>query len=214
MSSRVASGKARDEMIGTIEEEAGRMARFVGNLLDITKLEAGAVELKRQPTDLSDVIGVALRRTEGLLADFEVSLDVEPDLPLLKLDDMLIEQVLVNLLDNAAKYAPPSSTITITVRKMGGVVRLQMMDEGVGIPEEQLSLIFEKFHRVKSRDHQRAGAGLGLAICRGFVEAMGGAITAANRIDRSGAVFTVELPVPGAGLILRVLWAAAFKHAG
>ena len=187
---------ARDEMIGTIEEEAGRMARFVGNLLDMTKLESGAVELKRQPTDLSDVIGTALRRTEGLLAGFEVSLDVEPNLPLLELDDMLIEQVLVNLLDNAAKYAPPSSTITIMARKMGGVVRLQIMDEGVGIPEDQLSLIFEKFHRVKSRDHQRAGTGLGLAICRGFVEAMGGAITAANRIDRSGAVFTIELPVP------------------
>ena len=190
--------KARAEMIGTIEEEASRMARFVGNLLDMTKLESGAVELKRQPTDLSDVIGTALRRTEGLLADFEVSLDVEPNLPLLELDDMLIEQVLVNLLDNAAKYAPPSSTITIMAREMGGVVRLQIMDEGVGIPEDQLSLIFEKFHRVKSRDRQRAGTGLGLAICRGFVEAMGGAITAANRIDRSGAVFTVELPVPAA----------------
>ena len=190
--------KARAEMIGTIEEEASRMARFVGNLLDMTKLESGAVELRRQPTDLSDVIGTALRRTEGLLADFKVSLDVEPDLPLLELDDMLIEQVLVNLLDNAAKYAPPSSTITIMARKMGGVVRLQIMDEGLGIPEDQLSLIFEKFHRVKSRDHQRAGTGLGLAICRGFVEAMGGAITAANRIDRSGAVFTVELPVPAA----------------
>ena len=190
--------KARAEMIGTIEEEASRMARFVGNLLDMTKLESGAVELRRQPTDLSDVIGTALRRTEGLLADFKVSLDVEPDLPLLELDDMLIEQVLVNLLDNAAKYAPPSSTITIMAREMGGVVRLQITDEGLGIPEDQLSLIFEKFHRVKSRDHQRAGTGLGLAICRGFVEAMGGAITAANRIDRSGAVFTVELPVPAA----------------
>ena len=72
------------------------------------------------------------------------------------------------------------------------------MDEGSGIPEDQLSLIFEKFHRVKGRDHQRAGTGLGLAICRGFIEAMGGAISAANRPDRSGAVFTVELPVPAA----------------
>ncbi len=190
--------KTRAEMIGTIEDEAGRMARFVGNLLDMTRLEAGAIELRRQPTDLLDVIGTALHRTEGLLADFKVSLDVEPNLPLLQLDEMLIEQVLVNLLDNAAKYAPPSSTITLRARKTGSVVRLQIMDEGAGIPADQLSLIFEKFHRVKSRDRQRAGTGLGLAICRGFVEAMGGAITAANRADRPGAVFTVELPVPAA----------------
>jgi len=188
--------KSRAEMIETIEEEASRMARFIGNLLDMTRLESGAVELKRQPTDLSDVVGTALRRTEALLSDFKVSLAIEPNLPLLELDDMLMEQVLVNLLDNAAKYAPPSSTIAISARKMGGVVRLQVMDEGAGIPEDQLSLIFEKFHRVKGRNRQRAGTGLGLAICRGFVEAMGGAITAANRIDRSGAVFTVDLPVP------------------
>ena len=188
--------KARAEMIGTIEEEASRMARFVGNLLDMTRLESGAIELRREPTDLSDIVGTALHRTEALLADFKVSLDIEPNLPLLELDEMLIEQVLVNLLDNAAKYAPPWSTITVKVQKAGGVVRLQVLDEGVGIPEDQLSLIFEKFHRVKGRDRQRAGTGLGLAICRGFVEAMGGAISAANRPDRSGAVFTVELPVP------------------
>ncbi len=190
--------KSRAEMVGTIEEEASRMARFVGNLLDMTRLELGAVELKRQPTDLSDVIGTALHRTEALLGDFKVRLDIEPDLPLLELDDMLMEQVLVNLLDNAAKYAPPSSTITIEARKRGSVVRLHVMDEGRGIPEDQLLPIFEKFHRVKGRDHQRAGTGLGLAICRGFVEAMDGMITAANRIDRSGAVFTIELPVPAA----------------
>ena len=190
--------KTRAEMIGTIEDEAGRMARFVGNLLDMTRLEAGAIELRRTPTDLTDIIGTALHRSEGLLADFKVSLDIEPDLPMLQLDEMLIEQVLFNLLDNAAKYAPPSSTITLKARKTGSVVRLQIMDEGAGIPADQLSLIFEKFHRVKSRDRQRAGTGLGLAICRGFVEAMGGAITATNRADRSGAVFTVELPVPAA----------------
>jgi two-component system, OmpR family, sensor histidine kinase KdpD len=190
--------KARAEMVGTIEEEARRMARFVGNLLDMTRLESGAIELERQPTDLSDVLGTALHRTEALLADFKVNLVVEPNLPLLELDDMLMEQVLVNLLDNAAKYAPPWSTITVKAQKAGDVVRLQILDEGLGIPEDQLSLIFEKFHRVKGRDHRRAGTGLGLAICRGFVEAMGGVISAANRPDRSGAAFTVELPVPAA----------------
>ena len=187
---------ARAEMIGTIEEEAGRMARFVANLLDMTRLESGAIELRRQPADVLDVIGAALQRTEGLLKDFKIALDIEGGLPLLELDEILLDQVLFNLLDNAAKYSPPSSTITITARRSAHAVKLQVLDEGPGIPEEQLSLIFEKFHRAKSRDHQRAGTGLGLAICRGFAEAMGGTVTAANRNDRSGAIFTVELPVP------------------
>lgn len=174
------------------------MARFVCNLLDMTRLEAGAVELTREPADVSERIGTALQRTEGLLKGFKVNLAIEPNLPLLELDSLLMEQVLVNLLDNAAKYAPPSSTITVRAQRKDGTVRLQIIDEGPGIPEDQLSLIFEKFHRVKNRDLQRAGTGLGLAICRGFVQAMGGTITAANRMDRAGAVFTIEMPVSSA----------------
>jgi two-component system sensor histidine kinase KdpD len=186
--------KARAELIETVEEEAARMTRFVGNLLDMTRLEAGAVELTREPADIAEVIGSAVRRIEGLLKGFKVRFDIEPKLPLVEIDDLLMEQVFVNLLDNAAKYAPPASTITLRARKRDGVVWLQVMDEGPGIPEDRLSLIFEKFHRVKNRDHQRAGTGLGLAICRGFVQAMGGTITAANRLDRAGAVFTIEMP--------------------
>jgi two-component system sensor histidine kinase KdpD len=187
--------KGRLELAKTIEEEGARMTRFVGNLLDMTRLEAGSVQLTREPTDISEIIGTAMHRTEKLLKDFKVRMDIETDLPLLELDQMLTEQVLVNLLDNAAKYAPPSSTITIRARRSEGVVRLQVIDEGPGIPQDQLDLIFEKFHRVKDRDHQRAGTGLGLAICRGFVAAMGGTIKAVNRADRSGALFTVELPI-------------------
>ncbi len=195
--------KARAEMIKTIEEEAARMARFVGNLLDMTRLEAGAIELKREPADVSELIGTAMRRTEGQLKGFTVKLDIEPNLPLLELDELLMEQVLVNLLDNAAKYAAPPSTITIRARKNDGTILLQVIDEGPGIPEDQLPLIFEKFHRVKNRDHQRAGTGLGLAICRGFVQAMGGTITGANRMDRAGAVFTIEMPAGAAPEVYR-----------
>ena len=108
--------KGRLELAKTIEEEGARMARFVGNLLDMTRLEAGSVQLTREPTDLSEIIGTAVHRTEKLLKDFKVRMDIEPDLPLLELDQMLMEQVLVNLLDNAAKYASPSSTITIRAR--------------------------------------------------------------------------------------------------
>jgi two-component system sensor histidine kinase KdpD len=110
----------------------------------------------------------------------------------------LMEQVLINLLDNAVKYAPSGSTLVLAADQHGDRLRLRVIDEGPGIPEDRLEKIFDKFHRVNHADRQRAGTGLGLAICRGFVEAMGGTITAANRTDRSGAIFTVALPVSSA----------------
>jgi two-component system sensor histidine kinase KdpD len=104
--------------------------------------------------------------------------------------------VLFNLLDNAAKYAPARSTIRIAAWRESEAVYLQVIDEGEGIPSGDLEQIFDKFYRVQKGDQVRAGTGLGLAISRGFIEAMHGKITAANRIDRSGAVFTIRLPVP------------------
>ena len=190
--------KARDELVGTIEEEAGRLSRFVANLLDMTRLEAGAIELKREASDMSEIIGAAVHRMKALLEGFKLHYDIEPELPLVDLDVLLMEQVLINLFDNAAKYAPAASTITIVAKRDNGSVRIQVIDEGPGIPEDRLTRIFEKFHRVNGGDRQRAGTGLGLAICRGFVEAMGGTIVAANRPDRCGAIFTVELPISAA----------------
>ncbi len=187
--------KARGDLIETIEEEAQRMSRFIANLLDMTRLEAGAIELKREPVDVSEALGAAVRRAEGLLKGFKIVFDVEPNLPLLRLDEVLMEQAIVNLLDNAAKYASPPSAITIRAKKDRASVRIEIADEGPGIPEDRLSLIFEKFHRVKNRDHQLAGTGLGLSICRGFIEAMGGTIVAANRTDRPGAIFTIQIPI-------------------
>jgi two-component system sensor histidine kinase KdpD len=185
---------ARADLLRTVEEEAGRMSRFVANLLDMTRLEAGAITLKREPADLSELIGSAVYRVKEQIAGFRIEYDIDPDLPLIDLDVLLMEQVLINLLDNAAKYAPSSSTITIRANKAGGAVRLQIIDEGPGIPEDRLTRIFEKFHRLDAGDRQRAGTGLGLAICRGFIGAMGGTITASNRADRPGAIFTVEFP--------------------
>ena len=115
---------------------------------------------------------------------------------MLDLDDVLFEQVLFNLLDNAAKYAPAGSLVTITAWQQNGHVCVQVIDEGPGIPPADLEHVFDKFYRVGGADRRRAGTGLGLAICRGFVEAMHGTITAANRTDRTGAVFTITLPVP------------------
>jgi two-component system sensor histidine kinase KdpD len=184
----------RRDLAGTIRDEAERLGRFVRNLLDMTRLESGAIELNREMMDIGEAIGAALERCSRVLAQHRVMLDVEPDLPMLDLDPVLFEQVLVNLLDNAAKYTPPGSTLTIEARRRPGTINLQVRDEGPGVPADELERIFAKFHRADARDRKRAGTGLGLAVCRGFVEALGGTITASNRSDRSGAVFTVIFP--------------------
>jgi two-component system sensor histidine kinase KdpD len=115
---------------------------------------------------------------------------------MVQLDFVLFEQVLFNLLDNAAKYSPAGTLIGLEAAQADGEVRLQVIDEGAGIPADDLERIFDKFYRVHATDRRRAGTGLGLAICRGFVEAMGGRIVAGNRGDRPGAAFTVALPIP------------------
>ncbi len=190
------SEKDQSELLTTISDEAERMGRFVANLLDMTRLESGAVARNREPVDLGELIGSLLRRAAKILAHHHVKLDVADRLPTLLLDEVLLEQALFNLLDNAAKYSAQGTTITLRAwfdapeRK----VILQVLDEGLGIPPEHLEAIFKKFFRVHATDRTRAGTGLGLAICRGFIEAMGGHIEAANRSDCSGAVFTVSLP--------------------
>jgi two-component system sensor histidine kinase KdpD len=186
----------KEALLATIIDEADRLNRFIGNLLDMTWLESGALKPRQTPAEVSDVIGTALQRAAKILAHHRVEVALEPNLPMLALDMVLFEQVLFNLLDNAAKYAPAGSLITITASRQGDSVLLRVMDEGDGIPAGDLERIFEKFHRVSGADRRRAGTGLGLAICRGFVEAMEGTITASNRSDRKGAVFTVTLPVP------------------
>jgi two-component system, OmpR family, sensor histidine kinase KdpD len=110
---------------------------------------------------------------------------------------VLTEQVLFNLLDNAAKYAPQGSRIAVTAAQERGQIAIRVLDEGEGIADADLERVFDRFYRVRRGDRQRAGTGLGLAICRGFVEAMGGTITAANRLSRKGAVFTIMLPSAG-----------------
>jgi two-component system sensor histidine kinase KdpD len=186
----------KEALLSTIIDEADRLNRFIGNLLDMTRLESGALKPRQTPAEVSDVIGTTLQRAAKILAQDRVEVELQPNLPMLALDMVLFEQVLFNLLDNAAKYAPIGSLITITASQEGNSVLLRVMDEGEGIPAGDLERIFEKFHRVSGADRRRAGTGLGLAICRGFVEAMGGTITASNRSDRKGAVFTITLPVP------------------
>jgi two-component system sensor histidine kinase KdpD len=186
------------ELLGSIADEAERMGRFVANLLDMTRLESGGVTKHVELTDLGELIGSTLTRAAKVLIHHDVKLDIAADLPLMPLDAVLLEQVLFNLLDNAAKYAPEHTGITLRAwwDRAGRNVQLEVIDEGPGIPAALTEKIFEKFFRVHAADRTRAGTGLGLAICRGFVEAIGGRITASNRVDRSGAVFTLSLPAP------------------
>jgi two-component system, OmpR family, sensor histidine kinase KdpD len=190
------SAGEKAELLGTIIDESERLNRFIANLLDMTKLEAGAITPNVALHDLGEIVGSALRRASRILARHEVELELAPDLPMLELDAVLFEQVLFNLLDNAAKYAPPETTIRILAFRSGDSVLLRVLDEGSGIPATDLEHIFDKFYRAQKTDQVRAGTGLGLAISRGFVEAMHGTIVAANRPDRSGAMFTIDLPIP------------------
>jgi two-component system, OmpR family, sensor histidine kinase KdpD len=189
----------RAALVSTILDEAERLNRFVGNLLDMTKLEAGAIAPKQEMIDLAEIVGTALQRACKVLANHRVKVDLPGDLPMLRLDFVLFEQVLFNLLDNAAKYAPAQSSVEIRARRRDGVVELHVLDEGGGIPPDQIERIFDKFHRAQEGDRNGPGTGLGLAICRGFVSAMGGTIRARNRADRSGADFMIELPIPNSG---------------
>jgi two-component system, OmpR family, sensor histidine kinase KdpD len=190
--------KQREELLATVQEEAERLNRFVANLLDMTRLESGAIELRLDLFDVGEVVGAALRRAADVLAHHRVVVDIPADFPMVRIDAVLFEQVLFNLLDNAAKFSPAGSRIDLRTRSDDAAAIIELCDEGTGIPPGEEALIFNKFHRVQAQDRRRAGTGLGLAVCRGFIEAQGGRIVAANRIDRAGAVVTIRLPLPAA----------------
>jgi two-component system sensor histidine kinase KdpD len=190
------SDAEKADLLVTIIDESERLNRFIANLLDMTRLESGAIVPNTARHDLGDIVGSALRRAGKILLHHKVKLELEADLPMLQLDAVLFEQVLFNLLDNGAKYAPSDTTILLKGLRDGDSIALHIMDEGPGIPQAELERVFDKFYRVQKGDHVRAGTGLGLAISRGFVEAMHGTIAAANRLDRGGAVLTIRLPIP------------------
>ena len=188
------SEPTREDLLDMAHGEAERMTRFISNLLDITRLESGALGVNRDPVDLIDIVGSAVRRAENILREHHVEINMSPDLTMLALDAVLTEQVLFNLLDNAGKYSPTGSTVQVNAHESGDSVVLTIVDEGEGIPDRDFEKVFDKFYRIQSGNRRRAGTGLGLSICRGFVEAQGGTIVAGNRPDRSGAVFTIFFP--------------------
>ena len=190
------SDAEKTDLLATIIDESERLNQFIANLLDMTKLESGAITPNVALHDLGEIVGSALRRASRILSRHHVELELASDLPMLELDAVLFEQVLFNLLDNAAKYAPPETTIRIESWQDMDTVYLRVLDEGGGISPGDLDHIFDKFYRAQKADQVRPGTGLGLAISRGFVEAMRGTIVAANRTDRTGAAFTICLPIP------------------
>jgi two-component system sensor histidine kinase KdpD len=196
------SDQEKRDLLGTVIDESERLNRFIANLLDMTKLESGAIVPNLALHDVGEVVGSALRRGGKILAQHKVALELAADLPMLEIDAVLFEQVLFNLLDNAAKYSPAETTISIRSYRDGNQVALAVADEGEGIPPAEVETIFDKFYRAQKGDHVRPGTGLGLAISRGFVEAMHGRIFAANRADRSGAVLTIGLPIPAGSRVL------------
>ncbi|MCY0987989.1 sensor histidine kinase KdpD [Nannocystis sp. ILAH1] len=182
----------RREFASSIYEEALGLGRLVTNLLHMTRLETPGVALRREWTPLEDPIGAALTRLERALGRHMVNVSLAPDLPPVLLDEVLFEHLMLNLLENAAKYTPPGSAIDVSARVEGASVVVEVADRGGGIPAGQEDRIFEKYFRVGGP--AQGGFGLGLAICRAIAVAHGGTITAANR-PQGGALFCVTMPI-------------------
>ena len=184
----------RRELTESILLEAQRLNRLVRNLLDMTRLEGGALRVQKEWQPIEEVVGAALNRLEEALSGRAVVIDLPGDLPQVPLDAVLIEQVLVNLLENAIKYTPAGSPLEVRARTVPGAVQLCVADRGPGIPALDQPRIFDKFYRVGGAPV--GGAGLGLAICRGIIMAHGGRLFVENRVG-GGAEFKLQLPIDG-----------------
>ncbi|MDA8413204.1 MAG: sensor histidine kinase KdpD [Desulfobacteraceae bacterium] len=186
---------ARRELLETACGEAERLNRFVGNLLDMTRIEAGAVKLNLEPCDVQELVGCALTVLETRSDTRKVSFKMQPVMPLVPMDLVLMIQVLVNLLDNSLKYSPPGSPVEIFATTDAPWLVLEVADRGPGVPEHDLKRVFDKFYRIPVPEGA-GGTGLGLSICKGIVEAHGGRITAENRTG-GGLSIVMRLPLEG-----------------
>jgi len=194
--------KAEDklELNRAIYDEAQRMSTLVNNILDMARLDAGAVVLNKQWYPLDEIIGVVLTRLQKRLEGRPVTVKLPPGTPMIYVDTVMIEQVLINLLENVLRYTPEKSPVEIMAEASNFAVKISVADQGPGIPAGLENQLFEKFYRVRNEAAQ-SGVGLGLAICRAIIEAHGGSIQAQNR-PTGGAVFSFMIPLDHAPPVL------------
>ena len=194
------SGLERQRQLAqTIRQEGQRLNRYVQNLLDTTRISYGTLTLTKQWIEPRDLVGRALRQLEIELKGFSVDVDVPLLLPAIKGDPALLEQALVNVLDNAAKYAPPNSTIAISAGRVDDGITFTIDDQGPGIPLEDRERVFDLFYRVGKGHRHGKGTGLGLAISRGILEAHGGTIRALPGESDTGTRIEIHLPLSDSG---------------
>lgn len=186
----------RTDLLATIEEEATRLSAFVSNLLDMTRLETGVLDIRRDWVDVADAVRGSVARAQKSFPTRLMETSVSAKLPLIRGDAALLEQVLFNLLDNAHKYSAPESVTRVSVTSAtGNALRIVVADEGIGIPPDALQKVFDKFYRAHVGDGRRPGTGLGLSICAGIISAMGGTITAQSPIaEGKGTEISIVLP--------------------
>ena len=185
----------RRELLEGTRDEAERLDRYIQNLLDMTRLGHGALKLARDWVSPADIVGSALNRLRAVLAPLQVQVDVPPQLPLLHVHAALIEQALVNVLENAARFSPPHGQLRLSAGAHEGELWFAVSDQGPGIPEEDRAKIFDMFYTAARGDRGGQGTGLGLAICLGMVGAHGGRITVGEGIDGQGTCITLYLPL-------------------
>jgi len=190
---------ARTELVAAIDDEADHLNMLVGNLLDMSRIESGALKPKREWNILSEIVGSVLARMKHLAVEHKLEIDVPESLPLIPVDYVQMEQVFTNLVSNSLKYAPANTLIRIRARVEGESIHVQVSNQGPQIPSEDLERIFDKFYRITAADRV-TGTGLGLSICKGIIEAHGGHILAENLPDGLAFNFTLPLTLDGAKL--------------
>lgn len=180
-------------LLNNIESESERLSRFVSNMLDMVRVEAGGLQLYLQPVDLTEAVASAADDLKRELKGHAIKLAIPPDLPLVRVDPQLFHQCLVNLLENAGKYAGAGTAVTVSAERERDGIALSIIDRGPGLPVGEENRVFETFVRLEGSD-RKGGTGLGLAIVKGFAEAMGLKVTAVNNEDAPGACFTIRFP--------------------
>lgn len=191
------SNESRQEMLEVIDEEADRLDHFIGELMDLARLEAGNMQLQQHWGSLAEIVIAATKRAAPRTRDHRMELWLDDELPHIRVDERALAEVIYTLVDNAAKYSPPKSRIRVSTAAANGSVKLVVEDEGPGIPPELREQVFDKFFRATPNDKQRTplGTGMGLAIARGIVEAHGGKIWIEGTDNSHGTRVVISLPI-------------------